>query len=311
MIPEFLPPLLSSLRGKILWNEPLSAHTSLKVGGRVHAYIFPKDVKEVCDLIHALEKNHAHYKVLGDGSNFLPTDEDFSGVILNLAALDEISILEETPERILVQVGAGVSKQKLLFWAASKGFSGIEFLSGIPGQVGGGLFMNAGTHLGSFSDVAKKVFLVTQKGEVEEKALGSDDFSYRAQSFSKNKIIVDCVLRFTHGNPKEIEEKVKKMIAERKAAQPLNTPNCGSVFKNPNGNSAGKLIESAGLKEYRVGNAMVSPKHANFIVNLGGATAKDILSIIQHVKKTVKELKGVELQEEVVIAPSSHSARCS
>ena len=303
--------MIPGIRGKVLWNEPLSAHTSLKVGGRVQAYIFPKDTQEVCNLITTFQKEHTFYKVLGDGSNFLPMDEDVEGVILNLANLDKISILEETPTQILVQVGAGVSKQKLLFWAVSKGFSGVEFLSGIPGQVGGGLFMNAGTHLGSFAEVTQKVFLVTQKGEIEEQILGSSDFSYRAQSFSKNKTIVGCVLRLTHGDRKEIEEKVKKMIEERKATQPLNAPNCGSVFKNPNGTSAGKLIESVGLKEYRVGNARVSSKHANFIVNLGGATAKDILSIIQHVKKTVKELKGVELQEEVVIAPSSHSARHS
>jgi len=303
--------LNSPIRGKVLWNESLSAHTSLKVGGRVQAYIFPKDVEEVCELLCLFQKEHTRWWVLGDGSNFLPLDEDMDGVILNLAHCDEILILEETKDHILVRVGAGVSKQKLLFWSLEKGFLGLEFLSGIPGQVGGGLFMNAGTHLGSFSDVTQKVFLVDQKGKLEEKQLSPCDFSYRAQSFSKDKIIVGCILRLKHGNPKDIEEKVKKMISERKAAQPLQYPNCGSVFKNPNGFSAGKLIESVGLKEYRVGNAMVSSKHANFIINLGGATAKDILMLIDHIKKTVKECKGIELQEEVVIASKPHSTRLS
>ena len=300
-----------TIRGKVLWNEPLSAHTSFKSGGRVKAYIFPKDSEEICTLIHAFQKDHTPYRVLGDGSNFLPFDEDSDGVILNLSHLDKISILEETPTQILVQVGAGVGKQKLLFWSVENGFSGLEFLSGIPGQVGGGLFMNAGTHLGSFSNVTQKVFLVNQQGERAEKVLSPDDFSYRAQSFVKNKIIVGCVLRLTHGNREEMEAKVREMIVERKATQPLNSPNFGSVFKNPVGFSAGKLIESVGLKGYRVGNAMISPKHANFIVNLGGATAKDVLSLVDHAKKTVKECKGVELQEEVVIASRAHSARHS
>ncbi len=303
--------MIPVIRGKALLDESLSTHTSFKSGGRVKAYLFPQDCEEVCTLIRTFQKDHTPYQVLGDGSNFLPTDEDFPGVILNLASLNKISILEETPEKILVQVGAGVSKQKLLFWAVEKSFSGLEFLSGIPGQVGGGLFMNAGTHLGSFSGVTQKVFLVNNAGGVEEKILCPSDFSYRAQSFAKDKIIVGCVLRLIHGNQKEIEEKVRKMIIERKATQPLNSPNFGSVFKNPTGFSAGRLIESIGLKGYRVGNAMISPKHANFIVNLGGATAKDVLSLVDHIKKTVKECRGVELQEEVVIASRSHSARHS
>ena len=289
-----------TIRGKVLWNEPLSAHTSFKSGGRVKAYIFPKDSEEICTLIHAFQKDHTPYRVLGDGSNFLPFDEDSDGVILNLSHLDKISILEETPTQILVQVGAGVGKQKLLFWSVENGFSGLEFLSGIPGQVGGGLFMNAGTHLGSFSNVTQKVFLVNQQGEGEEKVLSPDDFSYRAQSFVKNKIIVGCVLRLTHGNREEMEAKVRKMIVERKATQPLNSPNFGSVFKNPVGFSAGKLIESVGLKGYSVGNAMISPKHPNFIVNVLKAGSEDVKNLIKLVKSEVSNKFEIKLEEEII-----------
>lgn len=296
--------VFKNIKGKIFWDESFAFHTSLKVGGAAQAFIFPKDCEDLSAIIQTLHQYQIPRMILGDGTNFLPSDENYPGVILNLAKLNEIKVIEKNNDGVFVKVGAGTSKQKLLFWSVEQGFSGLEFLSGIPGQVGGGLFMNAGTSLGSFSDVTEKVYLLNQSGMVEEKEVAEEDFSYRSQFFSQGRIIIGAMLRLHVGDKNQISTIVKKMIAERKDRQPLHFPNCGSIFKNPSGFHAGKLIEASGLKGYRLGDAMISEKHANFIVNLGNAKSKDILSLIKHIKKTVKTLQGIDLHEEVIIASS-------
>ena len=167
--------------------------------------------------------------------------------------------------------------------------------------MGGGIYMNAGTSYGSFQDVVTKIFMVNSKDQEEELAVNPSHFSYRKQTFCNESIITGALLRLTPGNPKEISEKIKWMISDRKAKQPLQYPNCGSTFKNPPGHSAGKLIELAGLKGYRCGEAMISDKHANFIINLGGAKAQDILTLIETAECKVKEVHGIQLEREVVI----------
>ncbi len=296
--------LFTGVRGQVLRNEILSKHTSLKVGGKASAFIYPKDVEDLKDVFKIISQHKIPYFVLGDGSNFLPSDDDFNGVVLNLSKLNKVEIIEKETACVAVYVEAGVSKQKLLFWAIESGFSGLEFLSGVPGQVGGGLFMNAGTHRGSFSDVTQKVKLLNMHGTIEEHLVTPNDFSYRAQSFSKNRIIISAVLKLGYGDPKKMTEEVKLMIADRKSKQPLQQPNCGSVFKNPEGTTAGKIIEECGLKGFRIGDAMVSQKHGNFIVNLGNAKSQDIRNVIDHVKKVVTEKKAIQLKEEVVMMES-------
>ncbi|OGP04009.1 MAG: UDP-N-acetylenolpyruvoylglucosamine reductase [Deltaproteobacteria bacterium GWA2_38_16] len=300
-MPVKLVDILSGLQSKILWNEPLALHTSFKVGGPADAFIYPKNSVELSQLMKKIDEHKIPYFVLGDGSNLVMPDEGYRGVVINLSLFDEIKIIHKDDEKILVKVGAGVLKQKLLFWSIEQGFSGLEFLAGVPGQVGGGIFMNAGTKGGSFCDITEKIFMINTNGELEEQLVTKENFSYRSQNFCKNKIMMGAILRLHYGDKEKMMEVVKTVIAERKAIQPLNFPNCGSVFKNPKGYYAGKLIEDAGLKGYRVGHAQISTKHGNFIVNLGGAAAKDIVAIIEHAKKRVKEVHGVTLEEEVII----------
>jgi len=316
--------LLNNLKGEVFWKEPLSKHTSLRVGGPVDAYVTPRDVEDLACVFGKISRQKIPYIILGDGSNLLISDRGFRGVAFNLCNLSQIKILdslEDPPiesggdnlsgddnlgmtsqnDFVDVFIGAGLRKQKLLSWAMARGFSGAEFLSGVPGQVGGGLFMNAGTHAGSFSDVTRKIQMVTSKGEEIWVAVGLADFSYRAQRFCKGNIITGAIIRLGFGKKSEIKARVQQMVQERKDRQPLKLPNCGSTFTNPPGHTAGKLIEEAGLKGYRVGQAMVSQKHANFIINLGGATASDILSIIHVVEDRVKQHHGIELKREVIV----------
>lgn len=299
-----LKPIFENMRGEILWSEPLSRHTTFRVGGPADVLFYPKSVPELATVFSQVIQQGIPYFVLGHGSNLLFPDKGFRGVIFNLSHFDQVEILEKDETSVWVKVGAGVDKKRLLNWTLERGFSGLEFLSGVPGQVGGGLFMNAGTYLGDFSKVAEKICLLNKAANVEEFLITADDFSYRSQSFCKNKIIIASIFHLSHEKKEIIRQRVQKLLDDRKEKQPFGYPSCGSTFKNPASTSAGRLIEAAGCKGYRVGNAEVSKKHANFIINHGHATSGDILAIIDYVKKRVKEIHGVELEEEVVVVPA-------
>ncbi len=299
--------IFQRFRGEVFWNEPLSRHTSLRVGGPADAYAYPSDVSDLSALFKKVCQHRIPYVIWGDGSNILPLDSGFRGIIFNLSHLDQIKILKQGEKKVEIWVGAGVRKQKLLSWAIRRGFSGVEFLSGVPGQVGGGLFMNAGTVKGCFSNVVTKITLMNEKGIEEELPVSTKDFSYRKQTFCKNKIITAATLSLGYGNREEMEKIVDEMVSDRRMKQPLQFPNSGSTFMNPSGISgaeklsAGKLIESAGLKGASMGHAMVSKVHANFMVNLGGASSQDFLSLMEVVEKRVKEVHGITLEREVVV----------
>ena len=293
--------VLKGFGGKTLWNESLSRHTSLRVGGAADAYVFPQHVDELAGVFKRVMEHNIPYLVLGDGSNLLVSDEGFRGIVFNLSKLDQLKVLKKNTQAVEVFVGAGLRKQKMLSWAMRKALSGVEFLSGVPGQMGGGLFMNAGTAYGCFGDVVQRIHMLNSAGGQEVIDVGPQDFSYRAQRFCKNKIITGAVIRLIAGDRGRIAQKVGAMIADRKAKQPLALPSCGSTFKNPPGQIAGRLIQSAGLCGYRVGQAMVSEKHANFIVNLGGARADHVFSVLKYVERRVKEVHGIHLEREVVV----------
>ena len=306
MTAERLKPLLSHMKGRVLWHEPLSKHTSLRTGGPAEAYVYPKNIKELSLLFKNITEEKIPYLVLGDGSNVLASDRGFQGIVLNLSSLNEIEIIKQNTSYVDILIGVGLRKQTVLSWAQERGYSGFEFLSGIPGQMGGGLFMNAGTHLGCFGDVVKEVFILNENGEEVSISVNTENFFYRKQNFCKNNsIITRALFRLVYDDPEKIEQKVKEMLLDRKEKQPLQYPNCGSTFMNPVKTSgeltAGGLIEHSGLKGLRIGNAMVSTKHANFIVNLGKATSQDVLSIIENVEKKIKTVHGIHLQREVIV----------
>lgn len=292
-----------NVQGEIFFSEPLSRYTTFRVGGPADVLFFPKDILELSKIFSFVIRERIPYFILGQGSNLLFADEGFRGVIFNLSHFDGIEILERNSTDIWIKVGAGVDKKRLLNWVVDRGIAGLEFLSGVPGQIGGGLFMNAGTSLGDFSKITEKIYLLNQEGEIEELLLTSADFSYRSQSFCHGKIIVASVFRLGFGEPAILKDRVKRFLNDRKEKQPFGYPSCGSTFKNPSFTSAGRLIELAGCKGHKAGNASISEKHANFIINHGGATAGDILAIIDYVKKRVKDVHGIELEEEVIVVP--------
>lgn len=298
-----LKSIFKDVKGEIYWSEPLSKHTTFRVGGPADALFYPKNVSELAAIFSWVIQYQIPYFILGQGSNLLFPDEGFQGIIFNISHFDGIEILEQDSKTVRIKVGAGVDKKRLLSWAIERGFSGLEFLSGVPGQVGGGLFMNAGS-LGDFSKVAEKIYLLNGAAEVEELPVRACDFSYRSQSFCKDKIIIASVFRLNYEKKEILNARVQKLLSDRKEKQPFGYPSCGSTFKNPPETSAGRLIEAAGCKGYRVGDAEVSKKHANFIINHGRATSGDILAIIEYVKKRVKEMHGIELEEEVIVVQS-------
>ena len=304
---------IKDFKGKVFWDESLKKLNSFKVGGVARVLIFPQDETELSLLLKSVGKLDIPYFILGDGSNVLLPDDVYEGAIINVSNFKELKVLGvRSPEGDLtpVYVGAGLSKQMLLFLSVQNGYAGCEFLAGVPGQIGGGLFMNAGTHLGDFSKIVKEVYLMDPDGTKRSVKVTPSDFGYRSQKFCKpgvrshgdlTPIILGATLNLRKGDPLKLKAIVTKMIQERKSKQPLKIPNCGSTFKNPPGNSAGKLIEAAGLKGFQIGGAMVSMTHANFIENVGNAKSLDILNLISHVKKRVKEVQGIELEEEVIV----------
>ncbi|MEK7790350.1 MAG: UDP-N-acetylmuramate dehydrogenase [Deltaproteobacteria bacterium] len=298
-----LKPILGKIKGEILWSEPLSRHTTFRVGGPADVLFYPKNVSELATVFSRVVQYQIPYFILGQGSNLLFPDEGFQGVIFNLSHFDGIEILERDSKAVRIKVQAGIDKKRLLNWTIERGFSGLEFLSGVPGQIGGGLFMNAGC-FGDFSKIAEKICLMNEAAKIEELPIRSCDFSYRSQSFCKNKIIIASVFRLNYEKKEILKARVQKLLDDRKEKQPFGYPSCGSTFKNPPDTLAGRLIETAGCKGYRVGDAEVSKKHANFIINHGHATSRDILAIIDYVKKRVKETHSVELEEEVIVVQS-------
>lgn len=281
------------------FEESLAKHTSFRIGGNAEVMAFPKSVEELSALLKKSALLDWKFAILGAGTNVLAPDEGVRGLVICLKdCLDGMEQIDSTRIRIM----AGVTMSRAAIFAANLGLSGLEFAHGIPGTVGGGVFMNAGAYGGEIADVCESVEVMDYSGRVQSLSRDQMDFSYRHSRLEEEKaVVVSATFRLAPQNPDEIRTKMKEYQQRRLAAQPLDLPSAGSAFKRPTGGYAAALIDEAGLKGYRVGGAAISEKHAGFAVNLGGATAEDVKALLHQVSETVYAATGIRLEPEIRI----------
>ncbi|MCB4756203.1 MAG: UDP-N-acetylmuramate dehydrogenase [Elusimicrobia bacterium] len=285
---------LPAFAWRIQKDEPLARHCTWGLGGLAEVYIEVETVEELKAVQQYCRQEKIPVLLLGWGSNILFPDEGVKGCILRLCGDFEAIEFRGTE----VRAGAGVHLPRLAIKCAEKGLAGVESLAGVPGTVGGALVMNAGTPRGAIGDVVKSVDVLYRDGSLITLTRDKVQFGYRHSSLA-GQVIVSAVLSLKPADEKEIKKRIKEELDHRQKTQPLGTKNAGSVFQNPPNDHAGRMIEAAGLKGFALGRVRVSPKHANFIENTGGATAKEMLSLIHHIQEAVKEKFGVELELEV------------
>lgn len=292
-------------KGELKKNEPLSRHTSFCIGGPADFLAYPNDRDDLFSLLQEVRKQGLNYLILGSGTNVLARDGGFRGVVINLRRMDTIKIEREYRSVggsfSIVSAEAGAPLARLHGFALEHGFTGLEFATGIPGTVGGAVCMNAGTAVGEMGDIVESVSLISPGGELIVRGREEMGFGYRTSNIPPGHLVVEARVILRRDDKEKIAARVKELQEKRKQRQPVGAPSAGSVFKNPLEESAGKLIETAKLKGRRVGDAQVSDKHANYIVNLGKAKAKDVLELMEIVKKTVLETQGVRLEPEIKI----------
>lgn len=282
-----------------LRDEPLARHTSYRIGGPAKYLALPESIEHLENLAEYLRKSGEGYAILGNGSNLLAPDEGFDGWIIKTSALP--SFIQFLPGDIL-SVSAGTMNVRALRSAANEGLSGLEYLSGVPGTIGGAVIMNAGTASGWVDKNILEVEAFSLSKGLKIYSKSELKYSYREQHFlPEDAIVLSAKFQMQRAAPEEIQRTLVAGLQKRKAAQPIEMPSCGSVFRNPPGTSAWKVIEEAGLRGKKQGGAAISPKHANFIVNEGGATMQDVLTLIELAKAEVKKHSGILLQEEVIV----------
>lgn len=283
--------------GEMIEDEPMYKHTTYKVGGPARIYLKVKDVDSLIKTIKCCGKHRVKYLVIGRGSNLLFSDREYEGLIISLnECFNEIKVNGST---MIAQ--AGVPMISLSYQAAKIGLSGFEFMGGIPGSIGGGIYMNAGAYKYDLASVVKTVTLLNEKHEVVTFNNEQMDFSYRHSICQDNRklIVLEVTFELTAKSPDEIKAVLDKRKERRMSSQPWNMPSAGSVFRNPQDKPAWQYIDECGLRGYEIGGAQVSPKHSNFIVNNGYASAKDIYDLIMLVQEKVNEKFGVKLRREV------------
>ena len=281
-------------------DEPMSSHCTFRAGGTAKYYVIPDEYKKVRDVLRLCVEENIPYYVIGNGSNLLVQDDGFDGVIIEIdSALAKIEI---NGNEIVAKAGAKLSK--IAVKALNESLTGFEFAHGIPGNLGGAVTMNAGAYGGEMKDVLKWVKVLDNNGEMKTLKAEELELGYRTSIIVKEKMIVlEACIELHEGNRDEIEMHMKELMAKRKEKQPLEYPSAGSTFKRPEGYFAGKLIQDAGLKGYRVGGAMVSEKHSGFVINYDNATATYIINLMKDVRKKVYEEFQVTLEPEVKILP--------
>ena len=279
--------------------EPMSKHTSFKIGGNADVYIKVNNLSKLSTILKECQASDVDYMILGNGSNLLVSDDGIRGVVIRLDGdFRKITLLDDTT----IFCGAGATLAYLCKFALNCGLSGLEFAWGIPGTVGGAVFMNAGAYDGEMKDVVHSVSHISPSGEIGRTEKENLNFGYRTIVYrSNNMIITGVTLKLKKGNPDEIRAKMDDYMSRRSTKQPLEYPSAGSVFKRPEGNFAGALIEQCGLKGKTCGGAQVSEKHAGFIINKSNATAKDVRDLIGEIQKTVSEKTGYSLECELII----------
>lgn len=280
-------------RGTILLDEPLSKYTWMKVGGAADYYVEPMDKNDLIEIAKYFRQNNFPFLILGRGSNVLVSDDGIRGAVINL----ETALAGLKMENGRVVAEAGVWLQRFVDYCIQHELVGVEMLAGIPGTIGGAVVMNAGAHGGEISEhlVDVEVFRGCDTVRVPKK---DADFSYRHSAF-EGDIVLSATFEMQKGNKEELAKRRRELILKRNETQPLELPNSGSMFKNPPNTYAAKLIEQAGLKGKKIGNAQISEKHSNFIVNLGGARAGEIVQLLELAKRTVYQNSGIELELEV------------
>ncbi|WP_027723851.1 UDP-N-acetylmuramate dehydrogenase [Tuberibacillus calidus] len=282
---------------KILQDEPLKPHVYTRIGGKADFLVFPSNFEEVQHLVKFSLAHHIPYTILGNGSNLIIRDGGIRGIVINLTDLTDMRL---EGEKIIAQCGAAIIDVSR--FALKHSLTGLEFACGIPGTVGGAVYMNAGAYGGELKDVLESALILDNQGEMKRLRNDELEFSYRNSLVAqKGYLVLEAVFALTKGDSRAIKEKMDDLTFRRESKQPLEYPSCGSVFKRPPGYFAGKLIQDSGLQGTRIGGAQVSTKHAGFIVNIADATASDYISLIRHVQKTVKEKFNVDLETEVKI----------
>ena len=283
--------------GKVLFDAPMRRYTSMKVGGPADVLIFPGDVEELRKVVLHAKRKKIPLFILGNGTNLVVGDRGIRGWVVSLTrGLERIDL-----EGDVVEAEAGVPLQRLLQFSARKGLAGLETFAGIPGTVGGGLAMNAGAWGIEMKDVVRSISFLNEKGEAVERSRSRLKFSYRKLDFPASWIILKGRFQLRRAPKEEILERMKSYSEKRRQKHPLDYPSAGSIFKNPKEGPAGKWIEEAGLKGTRRGQAMVSDRHANFIVNLGRATAGEVIDLMEWVERKVYDEKGISLEREVKV----------
>lgn len=281
--------------GKYLENESLSKYTTYKVGGIARVIVYPKNREKLVLLMRKLRNDKIKHMILGNGSNTLFSDKEYDGVIIKLDAFDKITYFRD-----IVKAEAGVNLIKLSCQTIKRGLAGLEFATGIPGTVGGAIFMNAGAYKSDMGYITKSVEVLTPKLEIITMTNRELDFHYRTSFLQKHRdyICLEATFQLRKSDKDLLEEIIEDRKKRRIESQPLEYPSAGSVFRNPENNFAGKLIEDLGYKGYTVGGAKVSEKHANFVINHNNAKAEDIKNIIEHLQKEVKKNYDIDLKCE-------------
>ncbi len=286
---------LGLIEGRVIFDAPMRQFTSIKVGGPADSLFFPKNVDELRKVVRYARKRSIPFLILGKGTNLIVKDRGIRGWVISLTQ----GMKKVQMEGEVVEAEAGLLLQRLVQFSIQKGLTGLEPFFGIPGTVGGGLVMNAGAWGVELKDVLLSVTLMKEDGEVIERSRPRLKFSYRVLALPPSWIILKGRLQLKKGKKEEILEQVKSYSEMRKRTQPLDYPSAGSIFKNPKEGPAGKWIEEAGLKGFRMGQAMVSDRHANFIINMGKATAEEVINLMEWVEKKIYEEKGISLEREV------------
>ncbi|MCI6467025.1 MAG: UDP-N-acetylmuramate dehydrogenase [Faecalicatena sp.] len=281
---------------QVLLDEPMSRHTTFRIGGPADYFVVPRSTDEIKDTIEICKNAQVPYYILGNGSNLLVGDKGYRGVVIQIYKnLNEIHT-----EGNLIHAQAGALLSKIAAEALGRGLEGFEFASGIPGTLGGAVMMNAGAYGGEMKQVLLEATVLTQDGEVKTLGVEELELGYRTSIIAKEGyVVLEAAIGLKEGDAAAIRAYMEELKSKRVTKQPLEYPSAGSTFKRPEGYFAGKLIEDAGLRGFRVGNAQVSEKHCGFVINRGGATAAEVVSLMEQVADKVEALAGVRLEPEV------------
>ena len=285
---------------KIIYNEPMKKHTSFKIGGNADFFVSVKTIEELKQALFYAKQKHIPTTIIGNGTNILVSDSGIRGIVIKID-IQKFDLKEEN-DYIEISVGSGNKMMALATQLKNQEISGFEQLSGIPGTIGGAIYMNAGAYGKEMKDIVISTKCMNTEGERIELSNKEQKFEYRSSIFNnKDYIILEAKLKLQKGKKEDIEKQMKEYLNQRKEKQPLEYPSAGSTFKRQEGIITAKLIDECGLKGYKIGGAMISEKHAGFIVNTGDATAKDVLELIKYVKDKVYKETKIRIEEEIKV----------